>query len=109
MANWQRDGIHLLLGLTLALTFLGFVAVLGGMLFLLVLVVAPASIQQLVEPVGPLMRSVLLLLALIEVLIWNVLPTVGFASQRLARRMALVMAASALLLVISLLLVWIAG
>lgn len=97
----------MLLGLTLALTFLGFVTVLGGLLFLLGLMVAPASIQQIVEPMGPMIRSVLLLLAIVEVLIWNVLPTIGFVSQRLARRMSLVMAAAALLLVISLLLVWI--
>jgi hypothetical protein len=107
MANWQRDGIHVLLGLTLALAFLGFVTVLGGILFLLMLLVAPASIQQLVEPVGPLLRSVLLLLALAEVLIWNVLPTIGFASPQLARRLATVMAVAALLLVISLLFAWI--
>lgn len=103
MENWRRDGIHFLLGLSLALTFFGAVVIIGGLLFLLLSVVAPSSLRQVMQSISQPIQIGLLVIALLEIIAWNVLPLIGFAPQQLARRMAVFMGAVMLFLTVSLL------
>ena len=103
MANWRKDGAYFLLGLTLALAFFGVVVAIGGLLLLLVSVLLPASLEDAFEAISRPLQIGLLIVALLEVIIWNLIPLAGFTSQRLARRIALIMAAIMLFLTISLL------
>lgn len=102
-ARWQQDGIYLLLGLTLALAFLGAVVAVGGLLLLLLSVIAPASLQAAIQSISQPLQIGVLVIALLEVISWNLLPLIGFAPQRLARRMAVGMAAIMLFMAVSLL------
>lgn len=101
--NWRQDGIHFLLGLTLALAFLGAVVSVCGILLLLLSVIAPASLQDAMQSISHPIQVGVLTISLVEVIAWNLLPLVGFAPQRLARRMSLLMAGIMLFMTISLL------
>jgi hypothetical protein len=101
--GWQQDGIHFLLGLTLASVCLGAVAVVGGLLLLLLSLVAPASLQTAMQAISQPLQIGVLVLALLEVIAWNLLPMIGFVSQQLARRIAVAMAAIMLFMAVSLL------
>lgn len=102
MATWQRDGIHLLLGLTLATVFLGAVVAVSGLLILLLSVLAPASIRDAMNAFSQLLQAGLLITALLEIIAWYFLPRIGFVHPVLARRMTVVMAAIALFMMVSL-------
>jgi hypothetical protein len=101
--GWQQDGIHFLLGLTLALVFLGAVVTVGGLLLLLLSAVAPASLQAAMQSISQPLQIGVLVLSLLEVIAWNILPLIGFAPQQMARRMAVAMAAIMLFMAVSLL------
>ncbi len=103
MTSWQRDGIHFLLGFTLAAMFFGVALTAGGLLLLLLSVVMPSSLHQVMQTLNRPLQIGLLVIALVEVIAWNLLPLVSFVSPKLARRMALIMAAVMLFLTISLL------
>lgn len=103
MATWRQDGIHLLLGLTLALVFFGAVVVIGGLLVLLLSVMAPASVRDAMQAFSQLMQAGLLITSLLEIVAWYILPRIGFVQQRLARRMTVIMAVIALFMMMSLL------
>jgi hypothetical protein len=103
MTSWQRDGIHFLLGLTLALVFFGAVITVGGVLLLLLGAVMPSSLRHIVQGFSRPLEIGLLLIAVVEVIAWSLLPLVGFTSQKLGRRMQIGMAAMMLFLAVSLL------
>ncbi|MFM7423905.1 MAG: hypothetical protein ACKO7W_02685 [Elainella sp.] len=103
MTNWQQDGVHFLLGLTLALVFLGAVIAVAGLLFLLFSVLVPASLREVMHSLSRPVQIGVLAITLVEVIAWNLLPLIGFASQKLARRMAVAMAAIMLFMTVSLL------
>lgn len=103
MESWRRDGIHLLLGLSLAMAFFGVVVTVGGLLILLLSLVAPASLQEAMQAISRPLQIGLLVLSLLEVIAWNLLPWVGFVAPELARRIAVMMAAIMLFLSVSLL------
>jgi hypothetical protein len=103
MTNWRQDSIHLLLGLTLALVFLGVVITIGGLLVLLLTVMAPSSLRQVIQSINRPMQIGLLVTALVEVIAWNVLPAIGFAPRRMAQRMAVGMGGVMLFMAMSLL------
>lgn len=102
-ADWRQDGVHFLLGLTLASVFLGAVVSVGGLLLLLLSVVMPAGLQDAMQSISHSIQVGVLAISLAEVIAWNLLPLVGFASQQLARRMSLLMAGIMLFMTISLL------
>lgn len=102
MATWRQDGIHLLLGLTLAVVYSGAVAAVGGLLILLLSVAAPASIRDAMNEFSQLMQAGLLITALLEIIAWYFLPRIGFVQPQLARRMTVGMAALALFMMVSL-------
>lgn len=101
--NWQQDSWYVLLGLTLTLVFLGAVVTIAGLLILLLSAVAPSSLRQILQSVNQPLQIGLLLMSLLELIAWNLLPMVGFAPERLARRMAVVMGAIMLFTAMSLL------
>lgn len=103
MESWRRDSTYFLLGLSLALVFFGAVVTVGGLLFLLLSAVAPSSLRDPMQAISHPLQIGLLVISLFEVIAWNVLPWLGFVSQQLARRMALIMAAIMLFLSVSLL------
>lgn len=103
MATWRQDGIHLLLGLTLATVYLGAVFAIGGLLILLLSVLAPASMRDALNEMSQLLQAVLLIMALLEIIAWYFLPRIGFVRPQLARRMTVGMAAIALFMMVSLL------
>lgn len=103
MTDWREDGRHVMLGLTLTLVFFGAVITIGGMLFLLLSVMAPSSIRSAVQSMSQMIQIGLLLTALAEVIAWNLLPKIGFASERMARHMAILMAGILLFMTMSLL------
>lgn len=103
MENWQRDGIHFVLGFTLAIVFLGTVVAIVGLLLLLLTVVAPTSLREAIQPFTWMMQAGLLGIAVFDAIAWNVLPTIGFIQPKLARRLAVVTAGIALFMTISLL------
>lgn len=103
MANWRQDSIHLLLGLTLALVFLGVVITIGGLLVLLLTVIAPSSLRQVMQSINRPMQIGLLATALVEVIAWNLLPSIGFAPRLMAQRMAVGMGGVMLFMAMSLL------
>lgn len=103
MTHWQRDGIHFLLGFTLTIVVLGIVVVISGLLVLLLSVIAPASIQDAMQPLTEVLQPVLLGLAIAETIVWNLLPKIGFADPKQAQRIAIVMAGIALFSAVSLL------
>ncbi len=103
LENWQQDGLHFLLGLTLALTFFGAVVAVIGLLFLLSSVIAPSSLRDAIQNVSHPIQVGVLVISLLEVVAWNLLPLAGFAPQQLARRMSITMAAIMLFMTVSLL------
>jgi hypothetical protein len=103
MATWRQDGLHLLLGLTLATVFFGVAAVVGGLLILLLSAFAPSSIRDAMGEFSQLLQAGLLIAALLEIIAWYVLPRIGFVHPVLARRMTTGMAATALFMMVSLL------
>lgn len=103
MENWRQDGIHLVLGFTLAIVFLGTVVAIAGLIFLLLTVIAPASLRQVIQPFTQMIQAGLLAIAVFDAIAWNVLPMVGFIQPRLARRLAVVTAGIALFMTVSLL------
>ena len=103
MTDWRQDARHLLLGLTLAFVFFGAVITIGGLLILLLSVVAPSSIRLAIQSVSQVIQIGLLITALAEVIAWNLLPKIGFSSERMARQMAILMAAILLFMAMSLL------
>jgi hypothetical protein len=102
-ADWRQDGVHFLLGLTLASVFLGAAVSVGGLLLLLLSVVMPASLQDAMQSISHPIQVGVLAISLAEVIAWNLLPLVGFTSQQLARRMSLLMAGIMLFMTVSLL------
>lgn len=103
MQGWRRDGVHVLLGLSLTLVIFGAAVTMGGLLILLLSVVAPSSLREMMQAISHPLQVGLLLISLFEVIAWNLLPWVGFVSQPLAQRMAVIMAAIMLFLSVSLL------
>lgn len=103
MESWRRDGMHFLLGFALAFAFLGTVVAIGGLLVLLLSVIAPASIRQMMQPFTQTLQGVLFAIAVLDTIAWNILPTIGFIRPKLSRRLAVVTAGISLFLVISLL------
>jgi len=103
MHNWQQDGLHFLLGLTLTSVFFGAVVAGMGLLFLLLSVIAPSSLRDVMQSINHPIQMGVLAISLVEVIAWNLLPLAGFAPQILARRMAIAMAAIMLFMTISLL------
>jgi hypothetical protein len=103
MADWQQDGRHFLLGLTLASVFFGAVVAVIGLLILLLSLVAPSSLKDAMQSVSHPIQMGVLVISLVEVIAWNLLPSAGFAPQRLARRMSIAMAAIMLFMTVSLL------
>jgi hypothetical protein len=103
MENWRQDGLHFLLGLTLASVFFGAVVAGIGLLVLLLSVIAPSSLREAMLSVSHPIQVAVLAISLVEVIAWNLLPLAGFAPQTLARRMSIGMAAIMLFMTISLL------
>ncbi len=103
MEDWRQNGIHFLLGFTLAIVFLGTIVAIGGLLILLLSVIAPSSLRQAIQPFSQIMQAGLLGIAILDTIAWNVLPVIGFIQAKLARRLAVVTAGIALFMAISLL------
>jgi hypothetical protein len=97
MTNLRRDGIHFLIGLTVTSTVLGAGVTIGGVLLLLLLIIAPGhSIDALQEKFGDTLQGGLFLAAVAEAIAWNVMLRVGFVPQRLGQRMLILMGLLAL-------------
>ncbi|MBF2074779.1 MAG: hypothetical protein IGS50_13595 [Synechococcales cyanobacterium C42_A2020_086] len=103
MANWRQDGIHLVFGFVITLAIFGSIAVIAGLLLLLLSVLVPIGIQtDLQERMGRLQLG-LLALALFEAGLWLLLLRVDFVSRRWGQRLAIIMGAIALFLLMTVL------
>lgn len=84
----QQDGIYFLQGLTVTLVIQAAVATVAGALLALMIALTPASLKQVLEPIGGRnLAGNVMVAAFIQTVVWGWLPYSGFVSRRWGRWM----------------------